>query len=214
MSTEVIYTDGACSKNGTAKSTGGFGLYVAKSKFTNNPLKINRKGFHMKFKLNDYDEPTYYITNIRMEGLAIVSVFAMYTELLIHKKKNDIVDVLNASDAFLENKQPQLLKNAKIDSNIEIEIVTDSQFWINVIKLWMPNWIKKNIMMEKKNPDILVMLKYYLDLFELNNIKYKFTHVKSHQKGNKTYHAFGNEIADELATSAVNNSDLNFKQIN
>lgn len=218
MATEIIYTDGACSKNGTAKSTGGFGLYISQSKFSKTPVKINRKGFHMNFRLNDYETPLYYVTNIRMEGLAIVSVFALYADLLVFKKpkKSNIsfVDTLNTADVFLQSDQTKQLKKTPIDPDVEIEIVTDSQFWINVIKLWMPNWIKKNIMMEKKNPDILLMLKYYLDLFEVNNIRFKFTHVKSHQKGKKTFHAFGNEIADELATSSVTNTDTQYTLIN
>lgn len=217
MQSEIIYTDGACSKNGTSKSTGGFGMFIANTKLFSNPLKINCKGQHMKFKLSDSNETTFYVTNIRMEGLAIVSTFALYADaLILNPDKNlNAIQRLNSINMFNNSDYkivygPNELKSGRVLTCGEIEIITDSQFWINVVESWMPGWIKKGIMLEKKNPDILLMLRYYTELFEQNKIKFKFTHVKSHQKGKRTAHADGNDVADVLATSSVSNTNNEF----
>lgn len=218
MSTEIIYTDGACSKNGTVNASGGFGMFIAKSSLLNAPLKLNQKGKQMSLK-NETVSEVYYVTNIRMEGLAIVSTLALYADMLILRKSNstNILDRLNSIDPFNTNdmKVKYLPKELKINKNqssdVTIEIVTDSLFWINVIETWMPNWIKKNILFEKKNVDILLMLHYFWELFIQNNITVKLTHVKSHQKGKRTEHADGNDVADVLATSSVNNTNHLFQ---
>ena len=139
--------------------------------------------------------------------------------MLILRKSNstNILDRLNSIDPFNTNdmKVKYLPKELKINKNqssdVTIEIVTDSLFWINVIETWMPNWIKKNILFEKKNVDILLMLHYFWELFIQNNITVKLTHVKSHQKGKRTEHADGNDVADVLATSSVNNTNHLFQ---
>ena len=219
MSTEVIYTDGACSKNGTEQSTGGFGIFIAKSCVLSAPLKINSKGEHMTVKLSDSIETKFFVTNIRMEGLAIAATMALYADLLIVNiptdQSIDAVGRLNAIEPFKINDRkivygPNELKVSVANTDPIIEIVTDSQFWINVIESWMPGWVKKGIMMQKKNPDILLMFRYYMELFEQNGIAIKFTHVRSHQKGKRTAHADGNDVADVLATSSVKNSSTKF----
>lgn len=211
MTSEVIYTDGACSKNGTKTATGGFGLYIAKSSLYSTPLKINRKGEHMNFTLNGTNE-TFYITNIRMEGLAIVSTLALYSDAFIHNIHDvDILQRLNDNVSFDTSNfkvvyGPNELVSFNPTKKQIIEIVTDSLFWINVIESWMPTWVRKRIVMEKKNPDILLMLRYYTELLKQNCVHVVFTHVKSHQKGTRTKHADGNDVADVLATSSVENN--------
>ena len=71
MSQNIIYTDGACSKNGQPDATGGFGIYLYASCFGDN-IKINCKGSTMKLNLDGVDQ-NFPITNIRMEGLAIIA---------------------------------------------------------------------------------------------------------------------------------------------
>lgn len=210
MSSEIIYTDGACSGNGTANATGGFGVYIAKSNLFGK-LKINHKGERMKFE-ND----TLYVTNIRMEGLAIVAVLAMYANVLIKNVAPvDIVQHMNTSSPF-DLTNPKIvygageLKTTNPEQSEIIDIVTDSQFWINVVEKWMPNWVAKKILLEKKNPDILLMLCYYTQLLDQNSIKFKFTHVRSHQRGKRTLHADGNDVADVLATSSAKNRESGF----
>lgn len=214
MSSEVIYTDGACSANGTDRATGGFGVYIAKSSIFRTPMKINYKGEHMQF-----EDTTLHVTNIRMEGLAIVSTLAIYANLLVNKiAPRDVIEHMNQNSPF-DLRNPKIvygageLRTSRPGTVESIEIVTDSQFWMNVIEAWMPNWIKKKILFEKKNPDILLMLCYYTQLLKQNSIEYKFTHVRSHQKGKRTYHADGNDMADVLATSAASNKTKGFLKV-
>ena len=211
MPSELIYTDGACSGNGTNKATGGFGMFIAKSTLSPSPLKINRKGEHM-----DHNSETFYVTNIRMEGLAIVSTLALYANaFVLNTEETDILKRLN-SQISLNAKDLKIsygsneLKVSHPTKKITIEIVTDSLFWINVVEKWMPSWIRKGIVLEKKNPDILLMLIYYNELLKQNGINVVLTHVKSHQKGKRTAHADGNDVADVLATSSVTNKTKQF----
>lgn len=210
MSSEIVYTDGACSGNGTNASTGGFGFFIAKSSIFDKPIKVNYKGKHMK-----YENDTMYVTNIRMEGLAIVSTLAVYANILTNNiLPNEVFEHMNSHDPF-DLRSPKIVYGANelkrsVVQSATIEIVTDSQFWMNVIEKWMPNWIAKKILLEKKNPDILLMLCYYTQVLKQNNIKYKFTHVKSHQQKSRTFHADGNDVADKLATSAINNLNDGF----
>jgi ribonuclease HI len=217
MSAEIIYTDGACSKNGTPNAKGGFGIFIAGTAVFANPVKLNCKGRVMKFVSDGIDE-TFYVTNIRTEGLAIVSTLALYASVLIDNipiGKANPLDRLNECDPFktdglkVEYEFSELRSFNQVDPSM-IEIVTDSLFWINVIQAWMPGWVRKGVMMQKKNQDILLMIRYYMEKFRQNNITVKLTHVRSHQKGTRTKHADGNDVADVLATSAVKNPTTDF----
>lgn len=220
MPTELIYTDGACSGNGKTTAKGGFGIFIAKSALSS-PLKINQKGVPMEFKLNGEMKGFFHITNIRMEGLAIVSTLALYVNTLvdnISEDRLDIIKMLNESNVFKTDHLktsygPNELRSSSIRRDISIEIVTDSKFWMDVIlhPSWMAKWITKGIIMEKANPDILLMLIYYTEVLKQNEIEVKYTHVRSHQKkGKRTEHADGNDVADVLATSSVKNLTADF----
>lgn len=212
--TEVIYTDGACSSNGADYARGGFGLFIAKTSVFDGPAQIKRKGERMFFK-----DAMFNVTNIRMEGLAIVSALALYADALIVNVdgSKSPLDRLNSIDVY----RTKNLKFAYGDEELKtqtasqadmIEIVTDSEFWINVIQKWILGWIHKNIVFSKKNPDILLMVRYYTELLKQNNIQVVFTHVRSHQKGARTIHADGNDVADRLATQSVFNASAGFEQ--
>ncbi len=213
----IIYTDGACSKNGSVDATGGFGIYLFKSDFGNN-IKIQCKGSSMKLNLNGEDR-TFNITNIRMEGLAIIATMFLYAEKFVYKKNiADPVEHLNCF--FLKQTTPLKLSysenelNQRNDTECQsFEIVTDSKFWMQVIEQWLPGWVRKGILMQKANPDLLLILYHLITLFEQNKIKVKFTHVRSHQKGKRSHHADGNDIADILATRSTRNKDTQFKRI-
>jgi hypothetical protein len=194
---------------------GGFGVFVAKTKIFSGPARISRKGESMFLK-----DVVFNITNIRMEGLAIVSVLALYVDALIVNENGsnnpvtrlNSIDVYRTEDLKFEYDPQELVHtrgpNAQVDA---IEIVTDSEFWINVIQKWMPEWIRKNVAFDKKNPDILLMVRYYTELLKQNGVQVIFTHVRSHQKGARTAHADGNDIADQLATRATYNVSLRFE---
>ena len=207
MSKNVIYTDGACSGNGTKKATGGFGLFIQKNQFNDSQYKINKKGSMMKTISGDN-----YVTNIRMEGLAIVSTLALFSKLILEKDQSDFIDILNTTDPFLTEGMSFGFNPKKYNDIVptEIEIVTDSMFWIQVIHDWLPGWIRKNIADKKKNPDIVLMLHHYYELLSNNNVNVIFTFVRSHQTKNRTEHADNNDVADVLATTAVNNPNDSF----
>lgn len=214
MSANLIYTDGACSKNGSTKATGGYGIYIKHSCFGNN-LRINCKGEAMQMQLNGSTE-TFSVTNIRMEGLAIIATMFLYAEQFVFNQ-NISDPVMHMNERFIKHDKPLKLSYSCNELNVHgtnecqtFEIVTDSLFWMNVIQSWMPTWVRKGILMQKKNPDLLLLLHYYCTLFEQNKVKVVFTHVRSHQRGKRTAHADGNDIADVLATTSINNPTNEF----
>ncbi len=92
----------------------------------------------------------------------------------------------------------------------EIEIYTDSEFWIKMISTYMPAWEKKKIDFNiKKNPDLTT---YLWKLWKAINLqhKIKLVHVYAHNKsGWKTSkNKFekmcydNNELADKFAEEA------------
>lgn len=226
MTNQLIYTDGACSKNGSPKATGGYAIYLKESCFGPD-IKINCKGEPMSMKLGDNTE-TFYITNIRMEGLAIIATMFLYAEQFVFAR--DIKDpVEHLNQRFLkqdkplklsyspnelkvtENDQTNEIHNALLSSaGRTFEIVTDSKFWMDVYHKYLPSQVRKGILLKKKNPDLLLLLHYYTTLFQQNNIQVVLTHVRSHQKGKRSLHADGNDVADELATSATRNATTEF----
>ena len=86
----------------------------------------------------------------------------------------------------------------KIKSNSKIIIYTDSTYLKNGITLWIKNWEKNGWKSANKKPvknkDLWVVLS---KLTEKQSISWKW--VKAHS-GNKF-----NELADKLATEAINN---------
>ncbi len=217
MTTDIIYTDGACSGNGKETSSGGFGVYFKSSAFSSSELKINKK---CTTKQVTYKDKTHRfpVTNIRMEGYAILTVLWAYAEKFVNHKDIDgtaIAEKLNtfrlkSLNCLKEKYAPDELKVADSMRAPKIVIVTDSQFWINVITKWMKGWVKKGIMMEKKNFDLLLLTYYYTTLLDQNGIEVEYVHVRSHQKGKRTAHADGNDVADVLATSSSTNINTKF----
>ncbi len=206
MSSELIYTDGSCNGNGKSSSSGGFGVFIKKSKLFNAPVRINRKGEHTRVM-----GKMTYVTNIRMEGLAIVSTLALYAKHISTGEGTYPVDILNSFDPY--DPEVELPDEKKVDCK-SISIVSDSQFWINVITSWMPTWIRKGILLEKKNPDILLMLQHYVKWYKDNDVKIDFIFVRSHQKGQRSFHADDNDVVDILAKDAASNSSSKYEAHN
>jgi len=98
-------------------------------------------------------------------------------------------------------------------------IVTDSGYCKDIMEDggYLDNWINKNIVEEKKNPDLMWILYDYREKVKKLG-KLTIVHVKSHQslKGiditSEEYeNIVGNEIADQLAHNEV---PLNFYELN
>ena len=83
------------------------------------------------------------------------------------------------------------------DTQYSTTIYTDSQYSINAIVLWYPEWLKNNDIDKKKNTDILKMISE-----EMKNRIVNFKHVKGHSK-DKDIHSIGNKHADHLATCCL-----------
>ena len=90
----------------------------------------------------------------------------------------------------------------------EIEIVTDSKHWMDMLLIWMPNWIKNDIDFDiKKVPDITKeMWKEWNELNKKGHVIIR--HINSHKKiesaenSQEEYDIQNNDIADQLANKA------------
>ena len=124
---------------------------------------------------------------------------------------NDVSEYLNvdkASNNVAEltaiKKSLEIIKENKIIS--PITIYTDSMYSKNCIEKWYPSWVKKNILHTKKNSELIKELyDLYSSLNEHNAIKLNY--IKAHT-GLQDEDSIGNEIADKLATEALNKFEL------
>ena len=93
-----------------------------------------------------------------------------------------------------------LKKAFEILDGEEAEILTDSEFWINVLTKWAPAWEKNG--WKKKNGEIknLDIVKPLFELYKKSKVKLKW--LKGHAG-----HEF-NEMADEWANRARNGEAL------
>lgn len=85
----------------------------------------------------------------------------------------------------------------KDNINDKIIIFTDSQYCIQCITLWFPDWLRKNDFKNKKNIDIL---KKIYSLYKKLNVQFQY--IKAHTNL-QDEHSLGNEIADHLATKCL-----------
>lgn len=101
----------------------------------------------------------------------------------------------------------------------ECVIVSDSDFWIQMIQVYMPNWSRHDAPFEeKKNPDLTIPIwRIYNTLTQEHSKTIEFRHMKSHDKDgwSKTpedsYEYFcytQNNYVDELANYARQNVDV------
>jgi ribonuclease HI len=87
----------------------------------------------------------------------------------------------------------------------DIILISDSMLLINTLSKWVFTWIKKNIINEKKNPDLI------FEMIKLRKVK-KFIHINSHLSPDKfrklspveKEYSKLNDLADELANKAIN----------
>lgn len=183
----------------------------------------NNQGKYCKIHKNDDMVQSmtfinYDPTNIRAEGLAIVYAL-MYLKFIIIDKINNS-DLVNHFNTFQFNGSLLEFNEYNIPTNhynyTFYQLITDSEFWINVITKWSNNWIKQNKILEKKNIDIIYYINILLNELLQNNIIIHFKFVRGHSdKSNKdnkfSIYQKGNIIADKLANIAKENSNYNVK---
>lgn len=108
----------------------------------------------------------------------------------------------------------QTLKIVGEKSYWKLTIYTDSMYVINIVEKWAPNWVQlgwKRAIGNKIKDDLchIKLVKKLYKLSKLYNVKY--VHVRAHQKqpmNNNTpdwKRWYGNNQADKLATSAMEN---------
>lgn len=207
----MIYTDGSCSKNGSKKATGGCGIYIFSSALGSN-IKLGKQ---ISPSTGTYQDVTYSypVSNIRTEGYAILYTMYLFSHHYLYKSfsSSSTSSLLKWLNTFslppLESLKTKYSKTElyikKNTTKKQIHIFTDSKFWIDVYTSWMPTWIHKGILLEKKNIDLLLYGYYYHTLLHQNNIEVVFHHVYAHQKGKQLdVHAIRNNEVDEIAVRA------------
>ncbi len=165
-------------------------------------------------KLN-YSYYSYDPTNIRSEGFAILYTLIFIKFICIDNidNKKDIIDNLNNINTE-HTLTYNIINHNKSHNNTNFLLVTDSEFWINVITKWCNNWITKNITLDKKNCDLIFYINYYLNLLQENNINIHFQFVKGHADKHSDDLSFfqkGNVIADKLANIAKESNNYQVK---
>ena len=155
-------------------------------------------------------------TNIRAEGYAILYSLVYIKLLTIDKysTKQSIIDNFKL-DKLTNIKKDINSVDFKLKSRNKYLIVSDSEFWINVITKWTNSWIKKFIICEKKNLDLIILINYYMHNLYDNGIEIVFQHVNGHADKNKekelNFYEKGNIMADKLANLGHKNKDLLLK---
>ena len=159
----------------------------------------------------------FQATNIRAEGFGI-----LYALIYI---KTLTIDRCNTKKAVIDNFKVDKINNIKntihpIDFRLKSNkfmIVTDSEFWINVVTKWSNSWIKKFIILEKKNIDIIILINYYMNILYNNGIEIEFRHVKGHSDKDKNaelnFYQKGNVMSDKLANMSNKLKDLKLKVV-
>jgi ribonuclease HI len=109
--------------------------------------------------------------------------------LIIEKPTNNKAELMAIEKAL------EICHKEKITD--KIIIFTDSQYSIQCITIWYPNWVKKNDLKNKKNLDILQRIEYLVKQLNIS-----FEYIKAHTEF-KDEHSQGNSKADNLATRCL-----------
>lgn len=124
----------------------------------------------------------------------------------IHFSKRNNTPYNDTSQAFTDKPTNQraelkaILVALQIVQNYSHKIIiyTDSEYSINCVTKWFPNWVKQNKVDDKKNIDLIKPIYRYLRALSI-----EFRHINSHT-GLQDEHSLGNEEADRLANAALN----------
>lgn len=158
----------------------------------------------------------YTPTNIRAEGLAILTAL----QAALAKKKSDLRKVCRPHGIGTKSTlhgvlHPKVgMRRMDWDSGTKkILIVTDSLFWIDLITKWLPSWIQKKIVFEKKNSDIVCAIYDQMQTLAGLNIAVEFQHIRGHQDkaiASDQLNLFhkGNILVDKLATHSMTMHDF------
>ena len=155
-------------------------------------------------------------TNIRAEAYGILYALA-YIKILNIDGINDKCDIAKRFKLEKINNLKNNLKQINFAKKSENKflIVTDSKFWIDLITKWCNSWIKKGLVFDKKNVDLIVMINHYMHVLSENNIEIVFKHIHGHSDKDKNVelniYQRGNVMADKLANIANGGKNLNLR---
>ena len=102
------------------------------------------------------------------------------------------------------NKSLTLIKQN--DIKLPVHLYTDSEYSLNVLTKWYPNWSEK----QKKTKKNISLIKETYDL--CMDINPKIHHIKAHTNL-EDEHSLGNAIADQLANDALDKFEKDNKGI-
>ena len=100
----------------------------------------------------------------------------------------------NIAELTAINKSLTLIKQNNI--KLPVHLYTDSEYSLNVLTKWYPNWSEK----QKKTKKNISLIKETYDL--CMDINPKIHHIKAHTNL-EDEHSLGNAIADQLANDAL-----------
>ncbi len=118
-----------------------------------------------------------------------ISIPNVSSSLMIDNPTNNRAELSAIEEAL------RLCKENNISN--KIMIYTDSEYSINSITLWYPDWLMKNKLKDKKNVDLLQTIHQLYSELDV-----KFKHIRSHT-GLTDEHSKGNDIADRLAVESL-----------
>mgnify|MGYP001023489126 CR=1 FL=1 len=108
----------------------------------------------------------------------------------------------------LDNYKKQIKIYQKEHTNNMIHIVSDSQYSIKALMIWIDNWLKNDWKTQLdepvKNKEIFISINLLMSKLKLHKIRYKFIHFNSHQpppisNPKEMFLWKGNQLADYLA---------------
>jgi len=197
--TITIYTDGAATKNGKSGAKSSSGIYIKKLG-TMKEIKINKLNETIQFEYNKETKSkknkntmvTYNCSNIRGEGYAILYAMVFIRAIIVEKinllegdniKKLEDLDFIYPLDSYTFDYISKIKSSNKIEFNINIK--TDSEFWIKTIMTYIPNWIQKNKVFDMKNIDLVCYIYFNYMVLTKNNINVNLIHVRGHPEKRK-----------------------------
>mgnify|MGYP006272646989 CR=1 FL=1 len=172
-------------------------IFTDGSCYPNNKSKKSKGGYSLIFTekngikkyMGNLNTEKYNASNIRAEGMAIYQSLKKIYKLC--KNNNEVCE----SSKYI--------------------IITDCEFWINMIKKWIPGWVRKGHQKDKfkthKNPDIVYKIYKIKNKLNKQQVNIEFQHVMSHNKNGwqnaekntfEYYCYIWNDRCDKLANKA------------
>lgn len=192
---EVLYiaTDGACCKNGKNNSQAGWGIYINKNSYAYGPVP-----------------PTDLVLSRPISNPNSLQITKGNKKVSPTNNRGELLAIALSLLAIKENLLPKAKKYV---------IVSDSEYSINSIDKWLDSWVRKDLIKDRKNPDLLNIFVELKKLLKEKNIKIEYQHQRSHTK-DKSHKSDRNKFeelnyqADKLASLGQNSphSKIKFSQ--